>query len=177
MPYKKALDDISKALSGYDFSKTIGLSDFSKLNDLNSLYEKPYESNIDLSDYLGPSPKELTNLQIEKQNEILDFLKLVTLKQSETSERQYKSADKQFKTTTKLTRFIIFLTLISICFMGYDYFKKDNQQVLIEKISVLIDKESQNTEVISDMSIRLLSLQNQVQTLEKENKLLLKKNE
>ena len=104
-----------------------------------------------------------TELQIDIRNLIHEQL--------ETSKIQSKTSDNQYKVSIFLTITAIFISLVPIA-----------TELLIEKpnynksIIRLTESQSKLTEEVSNMSKNLLYLQNQVQTLEKENELLKQKN-
>ena len=106
--------------------------------------------------------------QIKQQQEIIKTMKEISNEQSLISQ-------KQSKTTNGLMLVSLLLTAITIIFMVKDFINKNNNKVLIEKTIQLIDKESENTKIISRLSKNLLDLQNQVQILEKQNVKLPKK--
>ncbi len=103
-----------------------------------------------------------TQLQIDIRNLILEQLK--------TAEAQSKTSGKQYKASIFLTIAAIIISLVPLA-----------TQLLINKpnynesIIRLTQAQSELTEKASDMSTYLLDLQNQVQTLEKENALLKEK--
>jgi hypothetical protein len=104
-----------------------------------------------------------TELQIDIRNLIHEQL--------ETSKIQSKTSDNQHKISIFLTITAIFITLVPIA--SEFLIKKPNYN---ETIIRLTKSQSKLTEKVSNMSKNLLYLQNQVRTLEKENKLLKQKN-
>jgi hypothetical protein len=103
-----------------------------------------------------------TELQVDIRNLIHEQLK--------TAELQSKTSDKQYKFSVFLTITAIIISFIPL--VKELMFEKANYT---ESIIRIIDTQSQQSETISNMSIYLLNLQNQVRTLEKENKQLIKK--
>lgn len=125
--------------------------------------------NIDLSDKIV-SHEELAERQIEKQNEILEFLKTVTIEQA-------KTAEKQSKNTFWMTILALVFAFISIVPIFKEWISPNQTKNLYQNISELENKLLLETKTTSELSIRLLDLQNQVQTLEKQNVELSKKND
>jgi uncharacterized membrane protein (DUF106 family) len=103
-----------------------------------------------------------TKLQVDIRNLIHEQLK--------TAELQSKTSDKQYKFSVFLTITAIIISFIPL--IKEVVFEKSNYT---ESIIRIIDTQSQQSETISNMSIYLLDLRNQVQALEKENELLIKK--
>lgn len=122
-------------------------------------------SQIDKTDFTSPAMPDLRNL-LKKPDltpqEILTFLKDDSIKQSETATRQ-------FNTTKWLTYLIIGISIISITPTLIELFSPNQNKILSEHILKIEEENRQNSKVISELSIRLLDLQNQVQTLEKQN--------
>lgn len=106
-----------------------------------------YGSNLDSSYLKDVSTDELIEKQIE-----------ISIKQSE-------SAGVQFKTTLRLTYLIIAISIFSVIPILRELFYPNQNKILFERILKLEEEKSQNTEIISQMSIHLLDLQNQVQIL------------
>ena len=95
------------------------------------------------------------------QKEILSFLK-------ENSDKQYSVASKQFITVKWLTIFSISLVFISTFIGMKEYIYPSKTNKLTEQLFLIQEINSSNTIVISQLSNRLLDLENQVQTLEKQ---------
>ena len=165
MSFINIKDELSKALKDYDFSKTTKISD--SIID-NSKPEKFTGSNITSDNLITVSQEELTNKQIDKQNEILEFLKLVTIEQSKTSKRQSNNTDKQFKTTVAL---MIITIIIGVFSLKPVFFNQSNTEykTLYEHTIELEKTILKQDLTISQLSNNLLDLQSQVQTLEKQN--------
>ena len=94
----------------------------------------------------------------EVTNNILTFLR-----------EQSSNAEKQFKTSRNLIIATIVIMILQIVISGVSIVLSNSEQNNLTKI---IDTQSQQSEVISNMSLNLLDLQNQVQALEQENALL-----
>jgi hypothetical protein len=140
-----------------------------KMN-LGNLKRKPLE--IPKTDFSNISenlisPQELSEKQIEKQDEILEFLKNVTIEQAKTSESQAQTSKIQYRLSIFFTITAIIISLIPF-FKDY-YSEKPNYN---ESIINITENQSLLTEKLTDMSIYLLDLQNQVKTLEKQNEQL-----
>lgn len=120
---------------------------------------------IDKTDFTSPVMPDLRHL-LKKPDltpkEILTFLKENSAEQSETAIRQ-------FKTSKRLTYLVIFISAISIIPIVKELFLPNQNKILSEHILKIEEEDKQNLKVISELSIRLLDLQNQVQTLEKQN--------
>ena len=97
----------------------------------------------------------------EVTNNILTFLK-----------EQSKTAERQFKTSRNL---ILATIIIMILQVGYAFWTNYESNSNRNNLTKIIDTQSQQSEVISRMSLNLLNLQNQVRTLEQENVLLKEK--
>ena len=147
---------MSNKLSDFDFSYLKGL-------------DKIKIPNFSNKEYINPL-KDSPNIDLIKNPafDILEFLQAYTLEQS-------KTANKQFKTTKYLTYFIIAISIISIIPTLKELFYTNQNTILFERILELEEYKLQNTGIISDMSIHLLDLENQVKTLEKQNVMLSKK--
>ncbi|MAO07767.1 MAG: hypothetical protein CL596_03550 [Alteromonas sp.] len=91
----------------------------------------------------------------EVTNNILTFLK-----------EQSKNAERQFKTSRNL---IIATIIIMILQIGYAVWTNSESNSRQNNLTKIIDTQSQQSEVISRMSLNLLDLENQVRTLEQEN--------
>ena len=109
------------------------------------------------------NPKVFENLRDpdEVTKEILSFLK-----------KQSDNAEEQFKTSKNL---VIITILIMIFQIGYAVWfnKKSNHKQ--NNLTKIIETQLKQSETISQMSLNLLDLQNQVSNLEKEKIELLKK--
>ncbi|AUC84769.1 hypothetical protein CW731_05435 [Polaribacter sp. ALD11] len=117
------------------------------------------------------SPENLAKEQIEKQNEILKFLKAVTIKQSKTAETQERTSKKQFYANL----FLAIATLIIGIFALKPVFSDQSNieyKVLYEQTLKLEKEKLIQERTISELSNDLLDLQNQVRILEKQNELL-----
>ena len=109
---------------------------------------------------------DLLKPEEKTQIEIRDLINT----QLKTAELQSKTSDMQYKVSFFLTIAAIIISLIPL---AKDFiFEKPNYNESIIRIS---ETQSQQSETISNMSTYLLDLQNQVQTLEKENELLIEK--
>lgn len=98
----------------------------------------------------------------EVTRQILEFL----TEQSENAERQ-------FKTSRNLIIATIFIMILQI---GYAVWTNSESNSIQNNLIKVIDTQSQQSEVISRMSLNLLDLENQVQTLEQENARLSQEN-
>ncbi len=76
---------------------------------------------------------------------------------------QSKTAERQFKTSRNLIIATIFIMLLQIVIAGIDIIHSNSAQYNVTKV---IEIQSQQSEVISRMSMNLLDLENQVLTLE-----------
>ena len=118
-----------------------------------------------ISKFRGPqvNPEIFMNLRDpdEVTNSILNFLK-----------DQSKNAEKQFKTSRNLILATIVIMILQVFYAFWTNSQSNSKQNQLNKI---VETQSKQSEVISSMSLNLLDLQSQVQTLEQENKLLLKK--
>lgn len=113
-----------------------------------------------------PSPgitslEELSDKQTTAVNDVLVFLRA----QSDT-------ANKQFRTSRNLICSTIVIMILQIVIAGFSIGLSNSEQTNLTKI---IETQSVQSETISQMSLHLLDLQAQVQTLEKEKQELLKK--
>ena len=127
------------------------------LMDFNNIFNLPkFESpQINPEIYMDlRDPDKVTN-------NILDFLK-----------EQSKNAEKQFKTSRNLIIATIIIMTFQIVIAGIDIAQSNSKQNTLIKI---IDTQSQQSEIISRMSLSLLDLENQVRNLEQENERLNKK--
>ncbi|MBD0833554.1 hypothetical protein [Aestuariibaculum sediminum] len=79
---------------------------------------------------------------------------------------QGENAEKQFKTSRNL---IIATIVIMILQIGYAVWTNSESNSRQYNLTKIIDMQSQQSEVISRMSLNLLDLENQVRTLEQEN--------
>jgi hypothetical protein len=91
----------------------------------------------------------------EVTNNILGFLK-----------DHSKIAERQFKASRNL---ILATIVIMILQIGYAVWTNTEMNSGRNNLNTIIELQSQQSEVISRMSLNLLDLQNQVQTLEQEN--------
>lgn len=91
----------------------------------------------------------------EVTNNILTFLK-----------EQSKNAEKQFNTSRNL---ILATIIIMILQIGYAVWTNSESNSRQNNLTKIIYTQSQQSEVISRMSLNLLDLENQVQTLEQQN--------
>ena len=82
---------------------------------------------------------------------------------------QAENARKQFKTSRNLIIVTIVIMILQIIIAGVSIALSISEQ---NNLTKLIDMQSQQSEVISRMSLNLLDLQVQVQTLEQENEQL-----
>jgi hypothetical protein len=94
----------------------------------------------------------------EATNNILAFL-----------QEQSNIAKRQFKTSRNLILATIIIMILQIGYAAWSNFESNSIQNNLTKI---IDTQSQQFEAISRMSLNLLHLENQVQTLEQENERL-----
>jgi len=92
--------------------------------------------------------------------------------QLKTAKLQSKNSDKQYKVSVFLTITAIIISIIPL--VKGVFFKEPNYN---ESIIQIIETQSKQSETISNISIYLLDLQNQVRTLEKENEQLKEKKE
>lgn len=79
---------------------------------------------------------------------------------------QSETAERQFRTSRNLIIATIFIMLFQI---GYAIWSNSETNSIQNNLTKIIDTQSQQSEVISRMSLNLLDLQNQVRTLEREN--------
>lgn len=121
------------------------------MNNLFSNFKLP-EPNFDFINIKDPD---------EVTNKILCFL------QSQSS-----IAEKQFKISKNLIIVTIFIMILQIGYAIWINYESNYKQ---NNLSKIIEMQSKQSEVISHMSLSLLDLQNQVQILEKENKVLSEK--
>ncbi len=91
----------------------------------------------------------------ETTKKILDFLS-----------EQSRIAEKQFKTSRNLIFSTIIIMLLQIFISIYSFIQTDDKQ---NNLNTIIELQSKQSETISRMSLSLLDLENQVQTLEQEN--------
>ena len=82
---------------------------------------------------------------------------------------QSETAEKQFKTSRNLIIATIVIMLLQIGYAIWTNYESNSKQ---NNLKTIIELQSQQSEAISRMSLNLLDLQNQVQTLEQENALL-----
>lgn len=106
------------------------------------------------SDKIG-ALKELNDKQIIAVKEVLGFL-----------EAQSSIAERQFKTSRNL---IIATILIMILQIGYAVWTNSGSNSRQSNLTKIIETQSKQSESISNMSLNLLDLQNQVRILEQEN--------
>lgn len=121
--------------------------------------------NIGKTDFTPPVIPDLRHLFKKPDltpQEILTFLK-------ENSAEQSDTAIRQFRTSKRLTYLVIGISIISIIPIVKELIWSNQNKTLSEYILKIEEVNKQNTKVISELSIRLLDLQNQVQTLEKQN--------
>lgn len=105
---------------------------------------------------------EIGKKQVEKQDEILEFLKDITVKQSKTSKIQFYS-----NLFLAITTVVIGIIAIIPVFTD----QNNNQYKNLYEHTITLEKKIiEQDYTISQLSIRLLDLQNQVQTLEKSKK-------
>ncbi len=128
-----------------DFKKA-----FSNIGKIN--YPETGMSNIENFDFRDPD---------KVTTQILGFL----TEQSET-------AEKQFTTSRNL---ILATIVIMILQIGYAVWTNSESNSKQNNLTTIIELQSKQSETISRMSLNLLDLQNQVQTLEQENELLIQK--
>lgn len=120
---------------------------------------------INKTDFTAPVIPDLRHLFKKPDltpQEILTFLKENSAEQSETAIRQ-------FRTSKRLTYLVIGISIISIIPIVKELIWSNQNKTLSEYILKIEEVNKQNTKVISELSIRLLDLQNQVQILEKQN--------
>lgn len=123
--------------------------DFKNLFNIPKYEPKMPNIELDLRD-----PDEVTN-------KILSFL-----------QQQSRTAEIQFRTSRNLILATIVIMILQIGFAFWINYESNSKQNSLNKI---IETQSQQSEVISRMSLNLLDLQNQAQTLEKENSRLKEK--
>ena len=109
---------------------------------------------------------DLQSSEEKTQIEIRDLMNT----QLKTAELQSKTSDVQYKVSLFLTIAAIIISLIPL--VKDLIFEKPNYNESIIRIS---ETQSQQSETISNMTTYLLDLQNKVQSLEKENELLIEK--
>jgi hypothetical protein len=128
-------------------------------------YVMNFPKNIfNFSDKKMPTPN-MEHLDLrdpdKATNNILSFL-----------QSQSEIAEKQFKISRNLIFATIIIMILQVCFAFWFNYSNHNKQSELIK---LIEIQSKQTEAISQMSLSLLDLQNQVQNLEKQNEVLSKK--
>lgn len=140
---------------------------FSSLNFGNLKPPKLEIPNTDFSNLTKHiiSPIELAEKQVEKQNEILEFLKNITIEQS-------KTAEKQSKNTLWMTILALVFAGISIIPIIEKWIAPDETKTLYQNIYELEKKVSSESTRNLEMYKSLLYLENQVKTLEKQNEQL-----
>ncbi|MBI6118870.1 hypothetical protein [Salegentibacter maritimus] len=106
------------------------------------------------------SQEELTEKQIEKQNEILDFLKNVTVEQSQT-------AHKQYITSKKLTYLALIFAFISIVPVLREWLLPENK--LNNRIIQLENSNAEKANTIAKLSTQLINLNDKINTLKLSN--------
>ncbi|AUC20625.1 hypothetical protein BTO15_00175 [Polaribacter sejongensis] len=113
----------------------------------------------------------LSKKQIEKQDEILELLKDVTLKQSKTAKKQSKFSKIQFFANLFLA---ITTLIIGIFALKPEFSDQNNTEYKTLSGQILKSEKTilKQAILISELSNNLLYLQNRVQTLEKQNELL-----
>ena len=127
-----------------------------KIPDLSSIGNIFKHSEVKIPDFNVlefNDPHEVTN-------KILTFLQ----SQSEIAERQFKTSRNLIIATIIIMSLQIFIAIITTNQSNY---RQNN-------LTTIIETQAQQSEIISRMSLNLLDLQNQVQTLEQENESLLK---
>ena len=113
-------------------------------------------------------PHESAEKQLNKQDEILEFLKNVTIEQS-------KTAEKQRKNNIWMTALALIFAFISIIPVLKELILPNETKTLYQNISELEQKLSSESERNLEMYKNLLDLENQVKNLEKEKLSILKK--
>lgn len=104
--------------------------------------------------------EELAERQIKKQNEILEFLKNVTLEQSQT-------ANKQFRVSKRLTYLALIFAFISVIPIFNQLIFTDKENVLNERILELEQNNVEKSNTISELSFELLNLKEEIQEIKK----------
>jgi len=116
--------------------------------------------DLDISPMTGVSHEELTERQIQKQNEILEFLRNVTIEQS-------KSSRIQFLANLCLAITTIIIGIIAIIRVFAD--QNNTEYKTLYEHTLELEKEKLKQDLtISELSNNLLYLQNKVKTLEKQ---------
>ena len=142
-------------------SKVFKVMDFNIFRNLPNKVFKPIVSDVYSNiDNIGVE-------QIKKQSEILELLKKSLAEQTLNVERQHS-------TIVKLTWLTIFLSFINIVLFLKDYFIPNKSIEILYEMQVKQEQNLLKAKSISDMSIRLLDLENQVKILEKENEIFYK---
>jgi hypothetical protein len=152
-------DSINKISESLKNSNLKSISDFN-VGNIPNLQTRNTEfdlSKLNTRNFKSPLEKSenLSKKQLEKQSELLDFLILQNL-----------NSEKQYKVSRNLIIVSIFLVLFQIFYSIYSENKPNKIQ---NELSRIVETQSKTSEAISNTSLNLLDLQNQVQILEKEN--------
>lgn len=139
------------------------LKKLSKL--INSSPESETKLNVEKSEIFGilQSVEKLNDEQLTEQKNLLNFLKVTTIKQSETAETQEKTSKRQYNLS-------IFFTIVAIVISLIPFFSKETNYN--ESIIKITEKQSKQSETIINMHKNLLDLENQVKILRKQNEQL-----
>jgi hypothetical protein len=121
------------------------------------------------------NPFKLTSMEMPKPN--IEFMNIkdpdeVTNKILTFIQAQSNIAQRQFNVSRNLIVATIIIMMFQIVIAGVGILESNTKQ---NNLTTVIETQSKQSEIISQMSLNLLDLQSQVHTLEKENGLLLKK--
>lgn len=109
--------------------------------------------------HLNWTPPEIPEFDLRDPDEVTSKILAFLTQQS-------NNAKKQFIVSRNLIIATIVIMILQIGYAVWTNYESNSKQSSITKI---IDTQSQQSEVISRMSLNLLDLQNQVRTLEQEN--------
>ena len=136
------------------------LKKLSKL--IDSSPESETKLNVEKSEIFGilQSVEKLNDEQLTEQKNLLNFLKVTTIKQSKTAETQEKTSKRQYNLS-------IFFTIVAIVISLIPFFSKETNYN--ESLIKITEKQSKQSETIINMHKNLLDLENQVKILGKQN--------
>ena len=136
------------------------LKKLSKL--IDSSPESETKLNVEKSEIFEilQSVEKLNDEQLTEQKNLLNFLKVTTIKQSETAETQEKTSKRQYNLS-------IFFTIVAIVISLIPFFSKETNYN--ESLIKITEKQSKQSETIINMHKNLLDLENQVKILGKQN--------
>ena len=131
-------------------------------NLIDSSPESETKLNVEKSEIFGilQSVEKLNDEQLTEQKNLLNFLKVTTIKQSKTAETQEKTSKRQYNLS-------IFFTIVAIVISLIPFFSKETNYN--ESLIKITEKQSKQSETIINMHKNLLDLENQVKILGKQN--------